>query len=286
MSLVLVPELMPERSMPLSRRELLRATAGAVAFIATGQVGWALMRQVDRAPGQDGAAVAEADEASNEPTPAHQWAAVVDLRRCDGCRYCTEACQATHYLPKDMEWIKVYEVENENGNRYFMPRLCMQCENPPCLKVCPVAATYKNSEGIVLINQERCIGCRLCMAACPYEARYFNFSDPPRVPDDLPQAMPEFPVPQRRGTVGKCILCVHNIAEGRLPACVEACRMDALYIADLNTQVMTNRSGETYELSRYLRENDAFRLKEELNTSPRVWYVSGHGQSVEGERWS
>jgi molybdopterin-containing oxidoreductase family iron-sulfur binding subunit len=214
-----------------------------------------------------------------------QWAFVVDLRRCDGCKYCTQACQTTHYLAEDQEWIKVYEAEDEHNNKYFIPRLCMQCENPPCLKVCPVAATFKSPEGVVLVDQDRCIGCRLCMAACPYEARYFNFTDSPKPPGVFDNPMPEFPVPQRRGTVGKCILCVHYTSKGQLPACLEACRMDALYIADLNTDVMTNRSGETYKLSQYLRENDAFRFKEELNTSPRVWYIAGHGQTLGGGRW-
>jgi molybdopterin-containing oxidoreductase family iron-sulfur binding subunit len=93
--------------------------------------------------------------------------------------------------------------------------------------------------------------------------------------------MPEFPVPQQKGTVGKCILCVHNTSVGKLPACVESCAMHALFIADLNADVMTNASGETYKLSKYLSENDAYRLKEELNTSPRVWYVAGHGQDLE-----
>jgi len=268
--------------MPLSRRELLQAFGATALFLLTGEGGRALMRR----GGRGSSAIPATSRAEAKEATEHQWAAVVDLRRCDGCRYCTEACQSTHYLPKEMEWIKVYEVEAENGNQFFMPRLCMQCENPPCLKVCPVAATYKNSEGVILVNQDRCIGCRLCMAACPYEARYFNFRKPPQPPEDFQQPMPEFPVPQRLGTVGKCVLCVHYIKEGRLPACVEACRMDAIYIADLNTRVMTNRSGETYEMSRYLRENDAFRLKEEMNTSPRVWYVAGHGQRLKGERWS
>lgn len=266
--------------MLISRRKLLRSLGAVSALALTGKAGWAAISgQMPR-----GAASA----AGSTPKPEHQWAAVVDLRRCDGCRYCTEACQTTHSLPKEMEWIRVYKVEDNAGNRFFMPRLCMQCENPPCLKVCPVAATFKNSEGIVLVDQDRCIGCRLCMAACPYEARYFNFSEPPKPAGQAARAenpMPEFPVPQRQGTVGKCVLCIHFVKEGRLPACVNACPMDALYIADLNTRVMTNRSGETYEMSQYLRENDAFRLKEEMNTSPRVWYVAGHGQSLEGEHW-
>jgi molybdopterin-containing oxidoreductase family iron-sulfur binding subunit len=147
--------------------------------------------------------------------------------------------------------------------------------------VCPVRATFKNEEGVILIDQDLCIGCRICMAACPYNARYFNWREPPTPPEPFENPMPEFPVPQQRGTVGKCVFCVHYTAEGRLPACVEACRMDAIYIADLNSGVMTNRSGETYQVQQYLEENDAFRFKEELNTSPRVWYVGGHGQSLD-----
>lgn len=237
------------------------------------------------AAGGIGAAAAGQNRFSNaeerhKKTPERQWAFVIDLRRCDGCKYCTEACQKAHYLPPDHEWIKVYEVEDEQRHRYFMPRLCMQCEHAPCLKVCPVAATYKNPEGTILVDQDRCIGCRLCMAACPYNARYFNYESPPRPPSPFANPMPEFPVPQQKGTVGKCIFCVHFTESGKLPACVEECYMDALYIADLNSDVMTNRSGETYRLSKYLADNDAFRYKEELNTSPRVWYITGHGQHL------
>ncbi len=202
------------------------------------------------------------------------------MRRCDGCQVCTKACQKTHYLPKDHEWIKVFEIKDKQGRNSFMPQLCMMCENAPCLKVCPTKATFKNAEGVILVDQDKCIGCRMCMAACPYEARYFNYTDPPAPPSPFANPMPEFPVPQQKGTVDKCILCVHFAAVGKLPACVEACPMDALYAADLNSDMMTNGSGETYQLSKYLYDNDAFRYKEELNTSPRVWYVAGHGQSL------
>jgi dimethyl sulfoxide reductase iron-sulfur subunit len=224
---------------------------------------------------------------SGETSPAaapdkakRQWGFVIDLRRCDGCKKCTDECQKAHFLPKDHEWIKVYEIVDEDGFKKYFVRLCMQCENAPCLKVCPVAATYKNSEGVILIDQDRCIGCRLCMAACPYEARYFNYNDPIKPPGPIANPMPEFPVPQQKGTVGKCILCVHETQVGKLPVCVEACTMDALYIAELNSDVMTNARNETYKFSDYIRKNDAFREKEELNTSPRVWYVAGHGQDV------
>jgi molybdopterin-containing oxidoreductase family iron-sulfur binding subunit len=232
-----------------------------------------------------GSTVADAQSgghAARQPgRPArHQWGFVVDLRKCDGCAKCTKACQKTHYLDKDQKWINVYEITNSAGQAYFMPRLCMQCENPPCLRVCPVGATYMNPEGVVLVNQTTCIGCRTCMAACPYEARYFNWNEPPAAPSTLHQPMPEFPVPQQRGTVGKCILCVHNADVGKLPACVEACTMEALYIADLAVDAATN-GHETVKLSKLLRENDATRFREELGTRPRVYYIQGHGQDLD-----
>jgi molybdopterin-containing oxidoreductase family iron-sulfur binding subunit len=210
---------------------------------------------------------------------AHQWAFVVDLRRCDGCERCTAACQTMHYLGKEQVWIRVYRITSPTGQQHFMPRLCMHCENAPCVKVCPVAATFKNEEGVVLVNQNTCIGCRTCMAACPYEARYFNWDEPPPAPALLEQPMPEFPVPQQRGTVGKCILCVHNTEVGKLPACVDACLMGALWIGDLVSDVATN-GRETVKLSRFLKETDATRFREELGTRPRLWYILGHGQKL------
>lgn len=219
---------------------------------------------------------AEAEAANAQ----HQWAFVIDLRKCDGCEKCTKACQKAHYLGKDQKWINVYTMTSTTGQTYFMPRLCMHCENAPCVRVCPVAATFKNAEGVVLVNQNICIGCRTCMAACPYEARYFNWTEPPPAPAMVEQPMPEFPVPQKKGTVGKCILCVHNTAMGKLPVCVEACTMEALYVGDLKKDVATN-GRETVKLSKFLRENDAIRYREELGTRPRVWYILGHGQKLD-----
>lgn len=215
------------------------------------------------------------------PTQAdHQWAFVVDLRRCDGCEHCTKACQAEHYLSKDQKWINVYRLTDAEGQAYFMPRLCMHCENAPCEKVCPVHATFKNPEGVVLVDQNACIGCRTCMAACPYEARYFNWNQPPAAPAGLSQkTMPEYPVPGKKGTVGKCILCVHNTEMGKLPACVENCPMKALYVGDLKADIATN-GVETVKLSAFLRQNDAIRFREELGTRPRVYYITGHGQNI------
>jgi molybdopterin-containing oxidoreductase family iron-sulfur binding subunit len=252
----------------VSRRGFIKALAVAGAGAAAGAVVPGTM-SAQTAPSH-----AEADKASR------QWAMVIDLRKCDGCEKCTKACQQTHSLGKDQKWLNVYKLTSTTGQTSFMPRLCMQCENPPCTRVCPVGATYKNAEGVVLVNQNTCIGCRTCMAACPYEARYFNWEEPPPAPSLLEQPMPEFPVPQQRGTVGKCILCVHYTQFGKLPACVQACSMEALYIGDLEADVATN-GRETVKLSKLIRENDAVRFREELGTRPRVYYILGHGQKLD-----
>lgn len=218
------------------------------------------------------------------PGTKHRWMMVIDLRRCDGCEKCTKACQEMHYLPKETEFIKIYELPSASGGTYYFPRLCMQCTNAPCLQVCPVGATFSSSDGVVLVDQDRCIGCRLCMAACPYNARYFNWSSPPVVSPERMEAhtSPEYPVPQQKGTVGKCVLCVHRLRKNQLPYCVEACTMEALYIGDWETDLATN-GRETVQLSAFLRENDAFRFKDELNTGPQVYYIAGHGQDVESK---
>jgi len=216
--------------------------------------------------------------------PSRQWAMVIDLRKCEGCvttekaPQCVEACNAEHFVPKGQEWIQVFEVEGESGHKHFFPRLCMQCENAPCTKVCPVGATYHNDEGVVLVNHDRCIGCRMCMAACPYGVRRFNWGEPENPAGAaLANYSPEFPVPHRKGTVEKCMLCAHRARDGKLPACAAGCPMFALYFGDLNEDIATNGK-EVVQLRRFLDENQAYRLKEELGTRPRVWYIPGHGQ--------
>lgn len=211
-----------------------------------------------------------------------QWAMVIDLRKCDGCvsigkaPQCTEACNAEHFVPEGQEWIRVFEVESEGG-KFFLPRPCMQCENAPCLNVCPVGATFRNEEGVILINHERCIGCRLCMAACPYGARSFNWKQPENPPGaQFSEYSPEYPVPHRVGTVEKCMFCAHRTGK-KLPACVEGCPMNAIYFGDLVEDIATNGK-EVVQLSAFIAENNAFRLKEELGTRPRVWYIPGHGE--------
>ena len=260
----------------LARRQFLKL-AGATALTAA--VGGSILKLGF----PQNHVIAQNDDvpnASNEDLSRHQWAMVFDLRRCDGCGHCAEACSKMHYLSPGIAWIKVYEMKGALGQKYYLPRPCMQCENPPCLRVCPVHATYKTPDGVVLVDQNICIGCRMCMGACPYAARYFNFKDSPAVPSTVAKPRPEWPVPQLKGTVGKCVFCVHNTRMGKLPGCVEGCPMEAIYYGDLNTNLATNGK-ETVQLSNLIKDNDAVRLKEELNTKPRVYYIAGHAQNLD-----
>ncbi|MGK2852246.1 MAG: 4Fe-4S dicluster domain-containing protein [Candidatus Limnocylindrales bacterium] len=209
----------------------------------------------------------------------HQWAFVIDLRRCDGCGKCTTGCQEMHHLDDDQAWIKVYEMTDASGGTYSMPVLCQMCERAPCVQVCPVGATYHEPDGVVLIDQNVCIGCRMCMAACPYGVRVFNWGPPEAVPAGIVSTSPLFSVPQRQGTVGKCDSCAHALREGDFPACVTSCSMEAIYVGDFVSDVASN-GRDTVVLSRFLRDNDAYRYKDELGTETRVYYIGGHGQDL------
>ena len=206
------------------------------------------------------------------------WVMVIDLNRCNGCGDCVRACQQRHNVPAGQEWITIYRMPAEDGSTYPFPRPCMQCDNPPCVFVCPVmGATFAREDGVVLIDQNRCIGCRYCMAACPYGARYFNWGGRPELtPDELRIYSPEHPVVHRRGTVEKCMFCIHQTPGGRLPQCVGSCVEGAMFFGDRREDAVTNSKGETLALSELLR-NGAFRWKEELGTRPRVYYVPRRG---------
>lgn len=221
--------------------------------------------------------------ADSAAPPTHQWAMVIDLRVCDGCGSCSAACQKAHYLTPGQTWIEVFTLTDSVGQVYHMPRPCMQCENPPCLNVCPVHATFRQDQGVVLVDQDRCIGCRMCMAACPYEARYFNWNSDVKYPPLPVKPTPEFPVPQRLGTVGKCTFCVGNLNHGLLSECASGCPMGAIYNGDLKTDVAVNAMGTTVKLSKFLYDNDAVTYKPTENTHPRVWYILGHGQNLDGD---
>ncbi len=212
----------------------------------------------------------------------HRWLMVIDLARCDGCGACTRACSAMHMVPPGQEWIKVYDMQHAGlPDSYFFPRPCMHCDNPPCVNVCPVGATYKRKDGTVLIDQSICIGCRFCLAACPYEARYFNWAEPPHTEQELSQTYSvEMNMPHRKGVAEKCIWCPALTSQGKLPACASDCPMGAIYFGDENEDAVSNGLGETLQLSKLLAEGAAERKLEELGTEPRVWYLPPRTKSA------
>jgi len=220
-----------------------------------------------------------------------RWVMVIDLRRCDGCQsvgkppQCTEACIQGHFAPQPMEWIQVYEPSLPGGGTQFVPTPCQQCQNPPCVNVCPVGASFSTPEGMVLIDQQRCIGCRLCMEACPYDRRFFNWAEPPQPAEaKLMKYDVEHQSPAIRGTVMKCDFCPDMARAGELPYCVQACPNNVLYYGDLEEDLATNGK-EVVKLSRLLAEDSTYRLKENLGTEPRVYYIAGHGELVERDAY-
>jgi molybdopterin-containing oxidoreductase family iron-sulfur binding subunit len=223
----------------------------------------------------DGGAPMSHPAAAPSVSGNHRWVMVIDLAKCDGCKECTQACSAMHFVPPGQEWIKVFENrDNKVAGGYWFPRPCMQCDNTPCAKVCPVGATIKREDGIVLVDQERCIGCRYCIAACPYGSRFFNWAEPPHTPQEVSQKYSvEWNYPHRRGVVEKCIFCPANAREGKLPGCAAACRMGAIYFGDQVEDVVKNHAGETISFTKLIREKGGFRFMEELGTEPRVWYL-------------
>jgi Fe-S-cluster-containing dehydrogenase component len=204
-----------------------------------------------------------------------RWVMVIDLARCDGCGECTRACTAMHFAPAGQEWIRVYEMQDhEAGARYWLPRPCMQCDNPPCVKVCPVSAAWKREDGIVMQDTSRCIGCRFCIAACPYGARSFNWVEPTHTDEQMAQPYSmDWNFHHRKGTTEKCIFCPGLLKEGKLPACAAACPMEAIYFGDQVEDAVTNSQGETIRFSQLIKENAGYRLLEELGTEPRVYYL-------------
>ncbi len=200
---------------------------------------------------------------------------VFDLSKCDGCGKCTQACQKMHFTPPDREWIKVFKMQDsETTAPYWFPKPCFHCDNPPCTKVCPVNATFKRQDGIVLIDNTRCIGCRFCIAACPYSSRFFNWTRP--VESDAEKNIPYSPergFPRRVGTTEKCDFCADMIRAGSMPHCVSACPMDAIYFGDENENAVTNHAGETVSMSALLEDNAGYKYMEELGTKPRVYYL-------------
>ena len=204
-----------------------------------------------------------------------KWVMVIDLSRCRNARKCVGACQSAHHLrPYEYHINTLAMQESENTPAFYMPKPCQHCDNPPCVSVCPVDATYKRQDGIVLIDNERCIGCRFCMAACPYGARSFNFFDPrPSIKkegDNYPNL--EFPT-RTKGVVEKCTFCYERLAKGLIPACVEASEKRAKQLGTSPGLIFGDLDDPHSEVRKILEERYSFRRKPELGTGPSVYYL-------------
>lgn len=212
----------------------------------------------------------------------------LDLSRCIGCRRCVYACVAENNQSRDpqIHWIQVLQMDKKNGidlahadihynpekvpeeGHFYMPVQCQQCKNPPCTKVCPTKATWQEEDGIVVVDYDWCIGCRYCMAACPYGARHFNWGEP-NIPDEEINPKTHYlgNRPRTKGVVEKCTFCIQRVREGRYPACVEIC--------PTGSRKFGNLLDPESEI-RYILENKRVLVfKEELNTQPKFYYFFG-----------
>jgi molybdopterin-containing oxidoreductase family iron-sulfur binding subunit len=197
----------------------------------------------------------------------------VDLHRCIGCNTCALACKMQNNVPMGMLWNRVLTENCElydgaegtypNLTRSYLPIACQHCDNPACQKVCPTGATYTDENGRVEIDYDKCIGCRMCMAACPYNARVFNWNEPVRDPDFN---YGDASVPVRdRGVMEKCTLCKERTDRGDVPMCVLCCPVDARIFGDLDNPES--------EVSAAVREREGFTLLEDKGTRPKVHYL-------------
>lgn len=189
-----------------------------------------------------------------------RYGMLVDIRKCIGCQACTVSCSVENQPPigQFRTTVLQYEVDYEESSSPAMvslPRLCNHCDNPPCVPVCPVQATFQREDGIVLVDSDRCVGCAYCVQACPYDARFIN---------------------EETKTADKCTFCEHRLEVGLLPACVESCVGGARVIGDLND--------ENSEISRLMKENqDKIKvLKPDQGTNPHVFYIGLPDEFVDG----
>jgi Fe-S-cluster-containing dehydrogenase component len=232
--------------------------------------------EVDRDDISMASPVPAPENRNREGIPGKKFVMVIDLAKCRNAKKCMKACQQEHQLHPSQHHINVLEMQDtEKTAPYFMPKPCQHCDNPPCTFVCPVDATFKRSDGIVLIDNERCIGCRFCIAACPYSARSFNWKEPKDASKYAGQEYDiEKNVPQKKGTVTKCVFSADRLRENKLPYCVSACPNGVYYFGDYNEDAVTNgTTKETVRLSELLAENGGYQLMPELGTKPSVFYL-------------
>lgn len=263
--------------MSIDRRRFLKVSGITVAGLAAGSPS-RLLGQEDIAP-----APLSQETGPVEPVTAERWAMVIDLRRCQeakDCNKCVEACHSVHNVPDfdnkkdEIKWLWKTSFEgafHDTEHEFLVHEVshgpvlvtCNHCAKPPCVRVCPTQATWKReSDGIVMMDMHRCIGCRYCIVACPYGSRSFNWRDPR---PHIEEVNPEFPT-RMRGVVEKCNFCAERLARGiRTPACVEACDQGALFFGDLEDPKS--------EVRRLLHERFSIRRRPELGTGPEVYYL-------------
>ncbi|MBI1945798.1 MAG: 4Fe-4S dicluster domain-containing protein [Deltaproteobacteria bacterium] len=222
----------------------------------------------------------------SKPIPGVRFGYALNISKCKGYRECVRACIEENNLSRDPELAYIRVLEMDNGTldlersdhyyehetvpqpgKFYLPVSCMQCDNAPCVKACPVKATWAEPDGVVVVDYDWCIGCRACQAACPYGARHFNWGTPTLPPKGIQtdtHVLGNRPRP--RGVVEKCTFCLHRTREGRLPACHEACPTGA--------RVFGNLLDPASEIRWVLEHKTVFRLKEGLKTEPKFWYYS------------
>jgi len=210
---------------------------------------------------------------------AKRWAMAIDPLKCDSdCTDCIIACHTIHNVPSfgntkdEIKWIwtepfsAVFPDENhiyhgQSVQKMQLPVMCNHCENAPCVRVCPTKATFKRSDGIVMMDYHRCIGCRLCMAACPYGARSMNYRNPRPF---IATINPDFPT-RTKGVVEKCNFCEERLVKGLLPACVTACKNKALVFGDVENP--------NSEIRLLLGQRFNMRRRANLGTVPQIYYL-------------
>ena len=195
-----------------------------------------------------------------------RYSMVIDLRKCIGCMSCMVACKAEFGTPMGVwrTWVKAADKGSyPNTKRVFMPRMCNHCDYPVCVRNCPTQATYKHKDGFVLQRYNRCIGCRTCMVACPYNARHLIPAK--RTDEKLPKLV-----------VDKCTFCIHRVKKGMVPACVQACVSGARVFGDMNDPKS--------EVAKLAAKETLTVLRPELGTSPSVSYIGADWEMLDEER--
>lgn len=274
--------------MGIDRRNFLKVSGLTCIGLASGSVSRVFGNQNATPEEVADAAVADTAHTTTEqlkegrPLTATRWAMVIDLTKCkrhEGCEDCARACHEVHNVPEfkehkhEIKWIwkesfghtfhsQKHILQADKWKHTETLVLCNHCDNPPCVRVCPTKATWRReSDGIVMMDWHRCIGCRYCVAACPYGSRSFNWVDPRPHIDDID---PSYPT-RSKGVVEKCTFCDERISRGKLPACVEACKHGAIVFGDADDP--------NSEVRKLLDENFNLRRKPNLGTRPQVYYI-------------